>query len=336
VEGLVFDDANQNGVNDGGSEPVLTGVTVQLLDAANTVVQTLVSDAFGYSFSNVIPGTYTVQFSNLPSGYVFTAQNAGSSNGSDANASGVTPSFTVAPGIDVVDVDAGAFAGGASIGDFVWFDANADGLQAGETGIAGVVVTLYDNLGTQLATTTTDGSGFYTFPVAAGSYSVGFYRAGWELTSQTNNTGSGSDANPTTGRTMTFAVTTGQNKNDIDAGFKVCTCRAAAAPNLAQRTTAPADASNLRISRNAVSVYPNPSTSDELTVKVFTTAEGSDATIVVMDVTGKQVLTQKTVLASGTNYVRLDVNAIPTGTYFVKVLANGINFEAQKLVRIAE
>jgi hypothetical protein len=335
VSGLAFIDAGQDGVNTGHSEDNIADMTVQLIDNAGTVVATQTTDSFGeYTFSNVIPGTYTVQFSNLPSGFVFTTQNAGSANGSDVNAAGVTPAFNVAPGVDVVDVDAGAYAGGASIGDFVWYDANSDGLQAGENGIAGVVVTLYDNVGTEITTTTTDASGHYSFAVQPGSYAVGFYRAGWTLTTQTNNTGSGSDANPTTGRTMTFAVTTGQAKTDIDAGFTVCACRAAAAPNLAQRTLA--DASDLRISRNAVSVYPNPSTSDELTVKVFTTAEGADATVVVMDVTGKQVMTQKTVLASGTNYVRLDVNAIPTGTYFVKVLASGINFEAQKLVRIAE
>jgi hypothetical protein len=272
----------------------------------------------------------------LPSGYVFTTQNAGSSNGSDANAAGVTPSFVVNPGVDVVDIDAGAFSGGASINGFVWHDANADGLQAGENGVAGTTVTLYNDLGTQIDATVTDANGNYRFPVQAGTYSVGFYRAGWELTTQSAAT-FGSDADPATGRTNGFVVQVGQTKTGIDAGFKVCTCRSAAAPNLGQRTTAPtADASDLRISRNAVSVYPNPATTSELTVKVFTVAEGAEATIVVTDLTGKQVMTQQTVLASGTNYVRLDVNELATGTYFVKVLANGINFEAQKLVRIAE
>jgi serine-aspartate repeat-containing protein C/D/E len=168
-------------VNTGMSENELENVTVQLINSANVVVATTTTDAFGdYTFSNVVPGTYTVQFSNLPSGYVFTTQNAGSPNGSDVNSSGVTNPFTVAPGVDVESVDAGAYAAGATIGNYVWHDANANGLQdEGENGIAGTTVTLYDGAGTEITTTTTDGDGFYSFPVSAGIYAVGFYRAGW-------------------------------------------------------------------------------------------------------------------------------------------------------------
>ena len=53
----------------------------------------------------------------------------------------------------------------ASIGDFIWNDANNDGIQdAGEPGIPGVTVNLYDDSGTTLiATTTTDTDGLYRF-----------------------------------------------------------------------------------------------------------------------------------------------------------------------------
>jgi hypothetical protein len=171
------------------------------------------------------------------------------------------------------------------------------------------------------------------------------------LTTQTINTANGSDANVTTGRTNNFTVLQGQTKDDIDAGFTVCGgCRASVTPqtqhnagttgvqadNDTNNNVKLADQADLRYARNAVSIYPNPSTTGELTVKVFTNAEGTPATVLVLDAIGKQIATQQTVLSSGTNYIRLDVTTLPTGTYFVKVLANGINFDAQRLVRISE
>jgi uncharacterized repeat protein (TIGR01451 family) len=49
-----------------------------------------------------------------------------------------------------------------AIGDFVWLDNNRDGIQdAGEPGLGGVNVTLFDSSGTALATHTTTSSGLY-------------------------------------------------------------------------------------------------------------------------------------------------------------------------------
>lgn len=52
-----------------------------------------------------------------------------------------------------------------SIGDFVWYDADADGVQDdGETPASGVTVTLYEGDGTtEVASTTTDANGFSSF-----------------------------------------------------------------------------------------------------------------------------------------------------------------------------
>jgi hypothetical protein len=49
----------------------------------------------------------------------------------------------------------------ASLGDFVWDDLNADGIQGGEPGLSGVVVMLYD--GNLVGTTMTDDLGAYAF-----------------------------------------------------------------------------------------------------------------------------------------------------------------------------
>ncbi|MGA9117560.1 MAG: SdrD B-like domain-containing protein [Bacteroidota bacterium] len=60
------------------------------------------------------------------------------------------------------------------IGDFVWKDADCDGLQEpGEPGIAGVTVKLLDGTGAVIATTVTTGDGAYLFTgLCAGTYGV--------------------------------------------------------------------------------------------------------------------------------------------------------------------
>jgi hypothetical protein len=60
------------------------------------------------------------------------------------------------------------------VGDYVWYDANGDGLQneISDAGIGGVVINLVDGNGAVLATTTTDANGHYTFEVEPGTYAV--------------------------------------------------------------------------------------------------------------------------------------------------------------------
>ena len=63
---------------------------------------------------------------------------------------------------------------GAPIGDFVWLDTDGDGLQdAGEPGIAGVVVRLLDSSGARLDEVATDAGGHYELtPSAAGPFTL--------------------------------------------------------------------------------------------------------------------------------------------------------------------
>jgi PKD repeat protein len=63
----------------------------------------------------------------------------------------------------------------ASLGDFIWSDDNASGLQdAGEAGIAGVVVRLI-NGGIEVATATTDAAGHYSFDTAGLTAGSGYW-----------------------------------------------------------------------------------------------------------------------------------------------------------------
>lgn len=76
-----------------------------------------------------------------------------------------------ATALNIVLVPAGL---GATVGDRVWLDGNANGVfDVGETGISGVEVTLKDQFGTPLQVTTTDAQGRYTFldvPPGTGYY----------------------------------------------------------------------------------------------------------------------------------------------------------------------
>ena len=66
IRGQVYTDVNQNGIRDAG-EVVIPGVTVNLLNAAGTVINTTTTDANGaYRFNSLSSGVYTVQETNLP------------------------------------------------------------------------------------------------------------------------------------------------------------------------------------------------------------------------------------------------------------------------------
>jgi uncharacterized surface anchored protein len=229
----VWYDTNNNGIQDAG-ETGVAGVTVELYDAAGTgLLATTKTDALGnYIFNNLDAGAYTVKFvtSTLPSGYVLTAANQGASDAADTDANtstGFTGVYTLVAGEKNMTVDAGIFNSTlptGSIGDYVWNDANKDGVQdANEVGIAGVTVKLYDN-GVLIATTTTDKNGHYTFPNlgASTTYQVEFTNlpTGYAFSPNTAGTAAtGSDANPTTGRTPMITLATGENKTDLDAGL---------------------------------------------------------------------------------------------------------------------
>ncbi len=111
-----------------------------------------------------------------------------------------------------------------SLGDFVWNDLNADGIQdAGEAGIDGVTVNLYAGDGTFLASTTTAGGGLYLFDnLTPGDYYVEFVPpAGYVISPQDQggNDAADSDANPATGQTVTTTLVANENDLTWDAGL---------------------------------------------------------------------------------------------------------------------
>jgi hypothetical protein len=105
---FVWNDVNANGIQD-GTEVGVSGVTVQLLDGASTLIATTTTNTSGYYlFPNLDPATYSVKFV-APTGSTFSPQNVGADNlDSDANTTtGVTAPVTLAPGEVNLTVDAG-------------------------------------------------------------------------------------------------------------------------------------------------------------------------------------------------------------------------------------
>ncbi|MEM9586567.1 MAG: SdrD B-like domain-containing protein [Planctomycetota bacterium] len=144
---FVFDDINDNGIQDDG-EVGVDGVTVRLFsdDGAGTTVElasTLTTGGGVYSFTDVpTDGLYFLEI-ETPTGFAIgqAGQGGDPTLDSDFSIDGRTASFTPALG-DNLDFDAALVQLG-SIGGTVWNDVNSDGiLNDGETGLVGWTVYL--------------------------------------------------------------------------------------------------------------------------------------------------------------------------------------------------
>ncbi|MBU0617958.1 MAG: hypothetical protein KKI02_09595 [Planctomycetes bacterium] len=110
VSGLVWKDADNDGVQDGGEtgqEDVSVGL--YLADDDEFVQGTTTESDGTYQIAKVIADDCYVRFS-VPTGYTFSAQDQGGDDAADSDAdpdSGKTADFTVAASTDVENVDAG-------------------------------------------------------------------------------------------------------------------------------------------------------------------------------------------------------------------------------------
>jgi hypothetical protein len=239
----VWFDVNKDGQQgSAAAEPGIPGVMVTLLDGSGNIydsdpatgVQPLVttSNSSGYYMFNGLPaGSYSVLFSNIPSGYGLSTANSGNdatdsdpgNNGKTAAVtlnSGSPSNMTLAAGLVTNDVTA--------LGDFVWFDTDGDGVQdAGEPGIPGVTVTIYNSAGTiALYSTITDQDGKYLFSnLSPNNYRVGFSTLpnNTEFTTAdatTESLGTDSDVDPITGLTPVISVLANTPDLKIDAGIR--------------------------------------------------------------------------------------------------------------------
>ena len=200
IGNFVWEDLDRDGLQDSG-EPGLSGVTVQLFDALNQVVQTAGTSTTGlYQFTGVCPFIpYTVKVTaGVPAGYLPTLIGSGDGNDlvpNDSNdPAGTTVSLPTSTNANAnPTLDFGYFRP-ASLGDLVWEDRNANGSQDGdEPGIPGALVTLTDCAGNSVSDVfgnavvpqTTAAGGLYQFAnLFPGQYRItvtlpGGYRSPW-------------------------------------------------------------------------------------------------------------------------------------------------------------
>jgi hypothetical protein len=208
---MIFNDANNNGLLDGG-ETGISGATVQLWNpgadnviggasADSQVGSNFTTTATGlYSFSNLPPGNYYVRVTlpapfNMTGGTPATTDNNVNNNNDGSQPGGVgTPLFSpvinLATGAESttdgdadsssnLTIDFGAFAG-ICVGNLVFKDVNNNGSYeaASDTVLSGVQLRIFPSsvtdplTGTPLYSTTSNTSGIYQFCVPAGSYYI--------------------------------------------------------------------------------------------------------------------------------------------------------------------
>lgn len=215
----VWHDLDSDRVQDDG-EPGLSGWTVTLFDVTTgaQLGQQQTGDNGLYLFTGLDAGNYRVTVTPQPN-WVQTYDLDGINTAHTATA-------TLTRGQNRTDVDFGyVFCPPAvlgSIGDRVWKDLDADGIQdSGEQGLVGWTVTLIRN-GTVLSSQQTGANGIYLFNnLAAGTYTVQVTRkSGYTQTFDLDGLLTANVATATLGQ--------GENRRDVDFGY---TCFTACPPS---------------------------------------------------------------------------------------------------------
>ncbi len=257
ISNFVWEDLNGDGIQDGGEPGVdftAEGISIDITLLGGAVATDLdgnsppvVMDlgAGLYEFDNLPPGDYQVTFGEVATMWYISQQNAtGAATDSDPDpttglADNGGAGYTLISGDNNEDVDAG-YLQPASISDFVWEDANGDGLQdAGEPGIDAVEVLITDDAGggvtdldgNAVIMTTTAGGGLYEFLLLPpGDYILtvnsnplpDYYLSLQDQAGAAGDAGdvsNDSDADQTTGQTHIIELESNEQEEDIDFGY---------------------------------------------------------------------------------------------------------------------
>ncbi len=239
----VWTDLDRDGIQDtDGSDdyphPVpMSGLVIELYQPGtdgqidgggddDVLVDTTTTDASGYyTFTGLVAGDYFLKFYPRAN-HQITRQDVGGDDAVDSDAdptTGLTGLISLSTGEVDLTWDMGLYAL-AAVGDYVWEDADGDGVQdESESGIQGVTVTLYDTNDQLVDTTTTAADGFYYFTeVEPGDYYLVFTApTGFHFTQQDQGGDEtlDSDADPTTGETTSFNLDFAEVDVTWDAGL---------------------------------------------------------------------------------------------------------------------
>ena len=247
IAGTIFNDADASWTFGPGDDKPFEGVTLRLLDADGNPVKddsgadiTTKTDADGnYLFNRLPLGSYKVEVVSGDAKVDGTdvnlsdyKQTYGYGSSTDRTQVGqgklVTPSAIelTAAAPNATTVDAG-FVKPASVGDYVWFDANKDGLQdSDEPALPDITATIVDASGNPVvdasghpvSAVTTGADGKYKFEnLLPGDYKVSFQApAGYEATTSGAGDDRGTDSN---GTESAVSLAQGQDDMTVDYGL---------------------------------------------------------------------------------------------------------------------
>ena len=247
IAGTIFNDADASWTFGPGDDKPFEGVTLRLLDADGNPVKddsgadiTTKTDADGnYLFNRlplgsykveVVPGDAKVDGTDVNLSDYKQTYGYGSSTDRTQVGQGklVTPSAieltAAAPNATKVDF---GFVKPASVGDYVWFDANKDGLQdSDEPALPDITATIVDASGNPVvdasghpvSAVTTGADGKYKFEnLLPGDYKVSFQApAGYEATTSGAGDDRGADSN---GTESAVSLAQGQDDMTVDYGL---------------------------------------------------------------------------------------------------------------------
>jgi len=182
ISGTVWFDENGDGFLN-NSERRMEEVKVRLYDQDFMILDTSFTDDTGlYSFTQLIPGDYFIQFGN-PGGYSYSPFNMGNNSDFDSEvanmALGMTELIEFTATRDMENVNAGLTIldnETAIISGTVWLDENFNNiLDAGEEGYSDLAISLHEDNGFFLDLTFTDENGNYSFEnLPADNYHLDF------------------------------------------------------------------------------------------------------------------------------------------------------------------
>jgi len=229
--GQVTEDTN----GDGRGDKAISNVTLLLYADDNadgradgSILQTTTTDSEGnYCFNKIQAANYVVN-EQQPNGFLDVSENEGGDD-HDMGNNGVTNS--IAAVVDAGEVDSGndfVEEKPSSLGNRVWYDDNANGIQdENEPGVSSVNVSLLDENNHVISTVKTDDNGEYLFSeLSSGEYQVvfdlGSLPGGYEVTGKNSGSSeSDSDVDPKSGKTDSITLPSGTEDLTWDMGIHI-------------------------------------------------------------------------------------------------------------------